>query len=69
MAIVLGNTVDFAIVYFGVLRAGLVAVPLNPGYTAAELGFALSDSGATLVVGETTAEARLRSGERVLRTP
>ena len=63
VAIVLGNTVDFAIVYYGVLRAGLVAVPLNPGYTASELGFALSDSGATLVVGETTAEARLRSGE------
>src|SRR4051812_41701439 len=32
VAIVLGNTVDFVVTYFGVLRAGRVAVPLNPGY-------------------------------------
>jgi long-chain acyl-CoA synthetase len=69
VAIVLGNTIDFAVVYFGVLRAGLVAVPLNPGYTADELGFALSDSGAVLVIGETTAEGRLRLGEASVVPP
>jgi long-chain acyl-CoA synthetase len=42
----LGNTLDFPVAYFGVLRAGLVAVPLNPGYTEAELRHALGDSGA-----------------------
>ena len=26
------TSIDFAITYFAVLRAGLVAVPLNPGY-------------------------------------
>jgi len=41
VGLVLGNTVDFAVAYFAVLRAGLVAVPLNPGYTADELSFAL----------------------------
>jgi long-chain acyl-CoA synthetase len=46
VALVLGNTVDFAVGYFAVLRAGLVAVPLNPGYTADELSFALTDSAA-----------------------
>jgi len=46
IGICLGNTPDFVAVYFGVLRAGLVAVPLNPGYTAEELGIALGDSGA-----------------------
>ncbi|HET6529387.1 MAG TPA: AMP-binding protein [Actinoplanes sp.] len=50
VAIVQGNTIDFAVSYFGVLRAGLVAVPLNPGYTADELDFALADSGATMVI-------------------
>jgi long-chain acyl-CoA synthetase len=46
----LGNTLDFPVVYFGVLRAGLVAVPLNTGYTAAELEHSLGDSGARALV-------------------
>ena len=46
----LGNTPDFVTAYFGVLRAGLVAVPLNPGYTADELAHALGDSGARALV-------------------
>jgi long-chain acyl-CoA synthetase len=50
VAIVLGNSIDFAVTYFGVLRAGLVAVPLNPGYTSDELGYVLADSGARLVL-------------------
>jgi long-chain acyl-CoA synthetase len=50
VALLLGNTVDFAAVYFGVLRAGRVAVPLNPGYTADERDFAITDSGAALTV-------------------
>jgi long-chain acyl-CoA synthetase len=60
VALVLGNTVDFAVAYFAVLRAGLVAVPLNPGYTADELTFALTDSGATRVVAEDAVLGRLR---------
>jgi long-chain acyl-CoA synthetase len=62
VAIVLGNTIDGAVAYFGVLRAGLVAVPLNPGYTADELSFALTDCGASVVVGEIAQDGRLRSG-------
>jgi long-chain acyl-CoA synthetase len=61
VAIVLGNTLDFAVTYFAVLRAGLIAVPLNPGYTADELSHALTDSGATLVVTESAVRGRLRS--------
>jgi long-chain acyl-CoA synthetase len=61
IAIVLGNGIDFAVTYFAVLRAGLVAVPLNPGYTADELRHAITDSGATLVVASD--EVRTRSGE------
>ena len=50
VAVHLGNTPDFPAVYFGALRAGLVALPVNTGYTAAELGHVLTDSGAALVV-------------------
>jgi long-chain acyl-CoA synthetase len=46
----LGNTLEFPLAYFGVLRAGLVAVPLNPGYTRDELTHALGDSGACALI-------------------
>jgi long-chain acyl-CoA synthetase len=63
VAIVLGNTVDFVAAYFGTLRAGRVAVPLNPGYTADELDYAFSDSGAALIVAEEPSTAALPSWE------
>jgi len=50
VALQLGNTPDFPVVYFAVLRAGLVAVPVNPGYTAPELHSVLEDSGARVLV-------------------
>ena len=39
-----GNGLPFPISYFGVLRAGGVAVPVNTGYTAKELGRVLADA-------------------------
>ncbi|MGK5679397.1 AMP-binding protein [Actinoplanes sp. URMC 104] len=59
VAIVLGTSVDFVMTYFGVLRAGRVAVPLNPAYTAGELEYALTDSGAALVVAREAGQVRL----------
>jgi long-chain acyl-CoA synthetase len=50
VALQLGNTPDFPVVYFGALRAGLVAVPVNTGYTRAELVHCLGDSGASVLV-------------------
>ncbi len=46
----LGNTLDFPACYFGVLRAGLVAVPLNVGYTGDEVSSLLGDSGAQVLI-------------------
>jgi long-chain acyl-CoA synthetase len=63
VALVLANTIDFAVAYFGVLRAGLVAVPLNPGYTTDELTHALTDSGAALVVAADPVRDALRSAQ------
>src|SRR3954454_17080919 len=56
VGILLPNSVDFAVAYFGVLRAGLVALPLNTAYTGPELDYQLTDSGAALV--ETDASYR-----------
>jgi len=61
VAIVLGNSIDFVVSYFGTLRAGRVAVPLNPGYTADELDYAIGDCRAAVVVAEQAERAKLRS--------
>ncbi|MEU2616100.1 AMP-binding protein [Micromonospora sp. NPDC007271] len=50
VAIALGNTPDFVVTYLAVLRAGLVAVPVNPAFTARELRHVLADSGAAVLV-------------------
>lgn len=68
IGIVLGTSIDFAIAYFGVLRAGLVAVPLNPGYTADERGYALSDAGVSLVVTADTLDGVSCLSPRELET-
>lgn len=51
VAIALPNSPDFVVGYLGTLRAGLVAVPLNPGLTAPELRHVLADSGAAVLIG------------------
>ena len=50
VALHLGNTPDFVTCWFAALRAGLVAVPVNPGSTARELTHVLGDSGSRAVV-------------------
>jgi long-chain acyl-CoA synthetase len=46
------NTLEFVTSYFGILRAGMVAVPLNTGYTAAEVGLMLGDVDVALVLAD-----------------
>ena len=50
VALLLPNTPQFIIAYYGILKAGGVIVPLNPLYTERELTFHLSDSGAETLV-------------------
>jgi long-chain acyl-CoA synthetase len=50
VAVLLANTPEFLIVYFGLLRAGLVMVPLNPQLTARELRHVLSNCAAAAVI-------------------
>ena len=50
VALVLPNTPQFVVAFYGALRAGAVLVCCNPRYTAAELQHQLADAGATVVV-------------------
>jgi long-chain acyl-CoA synthetase len=50
VAVGLPNVPEFAYAFFGALRAGHVAVPVNPGYTPRELRQLLMDSGAAVMV-------------------
>lgn len=37
VAILMENSIEFAVSYFGIVRAGLVPIPLNPDYTSFEI--------------------------------
>lgn len=50
LAIQLPNTLQYPVVLFGALRAGVVIVNTNPLYTGAELQHQLKDSGAKVLV-------------------
>ena len=48
VGVMLPNVMEFAAVYYGVLRAGGVVVPMNPLLKAREVAYYLRDSGARL---------------------
>ncbi len=63
VAVAFGNTPDFVVTYLAALRAGLIAVPVNPALTARELRHVLTDSGATVLVGAPEVTARVNRAE------
>jgi len=50
VAIMMPNLLQYPVALFGILRAGLTAVSVNPLYTARELEHQLKDSGASAIV-------------------
>jgi long-chain acyl-CoA synthetase len=50
VAVMLPNIPEFAIVYYAILRAGAVVVPMNPLLKRREVGYYLTDSAARLLV-------------------
>ncbi|HZM82055.1 MAG TPA: AMP-binding protein [Candidatus Limnocylindrales bacterium] len=50
VAIVLPNTIEFVVALLGAMRAGVLAIPVNPGFTERELRHVITDSGADLVI-------------------
>ncbi|WP_405860596.1 long-chain fatty acid--CoA ligase [Streptomyces sp. NBC_00090] len=65
VAILLPNIPHFAVVYYGVLRAGAVAVPMNPLLKSGEIGYSAGDCGARLILawGAAMAEAGAAAAE------
>ncbi len=49
VAIMLPNVPEFAVIYYAVMRAGAVAVPMNPLLKAREVTHYVADSGARLI--------------------
>lgn len=50
VALLLGNSPQFLIAYYGILRTGAAAVPMNPIYTLDEITYILSDCKAKAVI-------------------
>jgi acyl-CoA synthetase (AMP-forming)/AMP-acid ligase II len=50
VALLVGNSVHYWELYFGLARAGLACVPLNTHLTATEAGYILADSGAAALI-------------------
>jgi long-chain acyl-CoA synthetase len=66
VAVQLPNLPQFLFTYFGILKAGLVMVPLNPLLRAPEVAYHLEDSDAKILVTfELFAEEAFRGAEQV----
>lgn len=61
VAIAMRNCLEWPIAFFGTALAGAVAVPLNSWWTGDELGFALDDSGARLLIADEERQRRVGS--------
>ena len=67
VAIILPNCPQFLVALFGALKAGAVAVPLNPAYVPRELAVQFADAGVETVVTLNTNASRVQ--EAVPDTP
>ncbi len=52
VAVFLGNCPQFAVAFFGILKAGAIHVPVNPMFKAHELTYELNDTQATVVLAD-----------------
>jgi long-chain acyl-CoA synthetase len=62
VAVMLPNVPQFAVLYYGILRAGGVVVPMNPLLKAREVAYYLADSGARLVFSWTSCAEETSTG-------
>jgi len=65
VAMLLNNRAEFAFVFFGVMRAGGVAVPLNTREQKQELEFTIGNCGAKVLVHEADLEDRIPDAHTV----
>jgi len=62
VAIMLPNVPEFAVVYYGILRAGGIVVPMNPLLKSREVAYYLTDSGASLIFASAAAAVEAEAG-------
>ncbi len=67
VAFALPNSLCLVTTYLAVLRAGLVAVPMNPRSATGELVRMVADSGARVVVGDASTAPALRTAVEAVR--
>jgi long-chain acyl-CoA synthetase len=62
------NTLEFVELYYGILRAGAVVVPMNPQFKSREVAYYLSDSGAALALAWHGVADQAAAGAKSART-
>ena len=65
--IAMGNRIEFVTAYLGVLRAQVVAVPVNPRATSGELARMIADSGCRLVLADPETIGTVRAAADLVR--
>ncbi|WP_432165514.1 long-chain-fatty-acid--CoA ligase [Streptomyces sp. bgisy031] len=64
VALMMPNLLEFPALYYGILRAGAVVVPMNPLLKAREIAHYLGDSGAVLLFAHESATAEVATGAK-----
>jgi long-chain acyl-CoA synthetase len=64
VGLMLPNIPEFAVLYYGILRAGGVVVPMNPLLKEREVAYYLSDAGAPLLFATAASEPHGSAGAR-----
>ena len=61
VALIMANRREFVVAYYAILRAGLIAVPLHPGYMPDEVSRRVVESGARFVITDGEAIGSVRA--------
>lgn len=69
VAVVMANRIDLPIAYFGILRGGMVAVPINPRSTTSEISRMLADAAVRVVLCDETGVQQVREAIGSLERP
>lgn len=59
VALLLGNSPEFVIAYYGILRLGAFVVPINPMFTKGEISYILANSQVKAVIAHVSLEPKL----------
>lgn len=69
LAMIMGNSIEFMLVYFGAAKAGLTLVPINMGMAPQDLEYQLEHSESKLVVIDGDFQSRFGETVKKLRLP